>query len=175
VPSEGFVTSITRQAEDSPGSHSDIVLKAQLVDYRPIARQGRAHCQVDRQGTARRDRRPPGRRSPLMPQEVADCAKGLNDVASRTAIELVDVEDDRCVVDFVNLALTKHLRRRAWILPHRGAEPTSLASAGAHATPRAVSQQLKWSHQSQSPQSAPAWPHPHLASALTSDRPHRLI
>ena len=36
VPSEGFVTSITRQSEDFPDWYNDVVLKAELADYSPV-------------------------------------------------------------------------------------------------------------------------------------------
>jgi prolyl-tRNA synthetase len=36
VPSEGFVTSITRQSEDFPGWYNDVVRKAELADYSPV-------------------------------------------------------------------------------------------------------------------------------------------
>jgi prolyl-tRNA synthetase len=36
VPSDGFVTSITRQSEDFPGWYNDVVLKAELADYSPV-------------------------------------------------------------------------------------------------------------------------------------------
>ena len=36
MPSEGFVSSITRQSEDFPGWYNDVVLKAQLADYSPV-------------------------------------------------------------------------------------------------------------------------------------------
>jgi prolyl-tRNA synthetase len=36
VPSEGFVTSITRQSEDFPAWYNDVVLKAELADYSAV-------------------------------------------------------------------------------------------------------------------------------------------
>jgi prolyl-tRNA synthetase len=36
VPSEGFVSSITRQSEDFPGWYNDVVLKAELADYSAV-------------------------------------------------------------------------------------------------------------------------------------------
>ncbi len=36
MPTEGFVTSITRQSEDFPGWYNDVVRKAELADYSPV-------------------------------------------------------------------------------------------------------------------------------------------
>ena len=36
MPTEGFVTSITRQSENFPDWYNDVVLKAELADYSPV-------------------------------------------------------------------------------------------------------------------------------------------